>query len=270
MSRVIHFVQNLSLDITAGAVVMSFFVAHLLGVALTVSMVIGLAIAIWLIHTLDHLKDAVHSQLPVLNPRHAFHRKYIKELIIGVLVAFGLGLWNLFRLPQRTILFGSVLVILVALYFAYLHFSKHSLRKEYLAALIYTAGVSLAPLSLAEQVNRHEMLVILQIFLLALVNLMVIPLYEFSLDLSDGQFSIVTQRGKRAVRQSAIVLLVLVLLMAFWMMASWPAIFYEELVLLAMALVLVILLAFQRLFGRYQLYRVLADGIFFLPLILWL
>ena len=58
MGRVIHFVQNLSLDITAGAVVMSFFVAHLLGVALTVSMVIGLAIAIWLIYTLDHLKDA--------------------------------------------------------------------------------------------------------------------------------------------------------------------------------------------------------------------
>ena len=65
MLKIIHFVQNLSLDITAGAVIMTLFLGQVFEVEVSGTMVAGLAIAIWLIYTADHLFDAFKLKIAV-------------------------------------------------------------------------------------------------------------------------------------------------------------------------------------------------------------
>ncbi|WP_339608375.1 hypothetical protein [uncultured Roseivirga sp.] len=57
MRKLLTLIQNLSLDVTAGAVICSLYVAKLFEVRLESSMLVGLGVAIWLIYTIDHLFD---------------------------------------------------------------------------------------------------------------------------------------------------------------------------------------------------------------------
>jgi hypothetical protein len=55
IKRAWELIKNLSLDVTAGAVISSLFVGKVFKVQLSLNMIFGLGIAIWLIYTVDHL-----------------------------------------------------------------------------------------------------------------------------------------------------------------------------------------------------------------------
>lgn len=264
MLKIIHFIQNLSLDITAGAVIMTLFLAKVFEVAISGAMVAGLAIAIWLIYTVDHLFDAHKLQIKAVNPRHAFHQKFFKPLIVLACFIFLLGLWNLTFLPSQTLVFGFVLVALSLVYLFYSYLSKRPFNKEVFAAFVYTAGIATAPLSLLRALDWPQLLSLLQIFVLAYANLLVIPLYEIDIDREDHHSSIATLKGAAMVKQRALLMCsISFVLMGIQFFMKVPNTIVV--VLLAMTLVLFTLINRQDLFRRYQLYRILADGIFFLP-----
>lgn len=269
MNKIIHFVQNLSLDITAGSVISSLFLARVMNVEVTSPMMIGLAIAIWLIYTFDHLRDAYRLKGKASNPRHAFHQNYFKHLASFASLAFLIGVYNLQFLPWDTIEIGLVLAGLSGLYFVYLMLAKRAINKELFAATVYVAGIATAPLSQLETFEIQGLMVLLIFWILAYGNLLIIPLYEVELDLNDGQESIATRLGVKKVRSVLIVLLTIcTLLIQFYGLNSdyWEA--YA--ILLVMVFTLFALLIRPQYFRQFQLYRILSDGIFFLPGILLL
>ena len=264
MLRIIHFVQNLSLDITIGAVISSLFLARVMNVEVSAYMMIGLAIAIWLIYTFDHLRDAYKTKGRANNPRHAFHQRYFKEVSSVALIVFALGLYNLKYLPKETIYLGLVLVGLSGLYFVYLMLAKKAISKELFAATVYVAGIATAPLSLAETVEAEWVILLLIFWILAYANLLIIPSYEVELDKSDNQSSVVTRLGELRVKRLLLFLLVLCTLLIQYfgyltnLSAAYP-------ILILMVSTLLILVIRPQYFRKYQLYRILSDGIFFLP-----
>lgn len=269
MNKFIHFIQNLSLDITAGSVISSLFLAKLMNVEVTNSMMIGLAIAIWLIYTFDHLRDAYKLNGKASNPRHAFHQRYFKHLVILASIVFLLGVYNLQFLPWETIEIGLVLATLSGLYFVYLMLAKRAMNKELFAATVYVAGIVTAPLSQLGSFETQWLIVLLILWILAYGNLLVIPLYEVELDSTDQQESIVTRLGVKKVRSVLIVLLIVCALLIQWYGLNtdyWEA----YVILLGMVATLVVLLVKPQYFRQFQLYRILSDGIFFLPGILLL
>lgn len=264
MSRIIHFVQNLSLDITAGAVISSLFLAQLFGVELTQAKLVGLAIAIWLIYTFDHLRDAYKAEGAVINPRHAFHQQYFKSLVGISLVVFALGLYNLQFLPEPTLRLGFVLVGLTSLYFLYLIYSKKAFSKEIFAATVYVAGIATAPISLLQNFKFEYLLILFIFWLLALSNLFLIPLFEEDLDKAQDEGSVVRHQGRYRVQGWLPWILGLSFLinLLYLFLAADIAGF---LVFTAMHLALAMLLVKPLWFEKYQLYRIISDGIFFLP-----
>lgn len=60
-----RYLNALSLDVVLGGVISGLFFAKLLEVTLPSQVLVELALAVWVIYTLDHLWDAYRSQRPV-------------------------------------------------------------------------------------------------------------------------------------------------------------------------------------------------------------
>lgn len=265
MEKIIAFVQNLSLDITAGAVISSLYIAKVFKVELSNQVLLGLAVAIWLIYTADHLWDGYRVQGEAVNPRHAFHQRHFK-LILGIAVfVFGFGIYNTFELPSDTIWFGLGLVALTGLYFLYLKLSKAHLQKELFAAFVYVAGIFVGPISLLEHWDWFILLPFIQFFLLAYVNLMLFPLFEQEEDDQQGMASIVINRGPNQTKKRIALALILNGMIAIVCIGIGLNESKVQFMLLAMSWPLLLLFIRQDAFRQYQLYRIIGDGIFFLP-----
>ena len=257
--------QNLSLDITMGSVVMTLFVAEILEVNISLSMVIGLAIAIWLIYTVDHLLDAYKSKEGVSNPRHAFHQRHFKALISIAAVVLVLGLWNIKYLPLRTLEIGGMLALLSLIYLLYSYHSKRGVNKELFAALVYGFGVSVAPLSMLKYFQTEYLWTVLIIVLLAYSNLLIISDYESHVDREDNQQSVALRLDNRWFKKVITISLMLCFLLtqAYWFETANTLAY---LIFMLMLLVLSALYIKPKWFSKGLLYRILGDGIFFLPI----
>ncbi len=265
MEKIIAFVQNLSLDITAGAVISSLYIAKVFKVELSNQVLLGLAVAIWLIYTTDHLWDGYRVKGEAVNPRHAFHQRHFK-LIFGIAVfVFGFGVYNTFELPSDTIWFGLGLVALTGLYFLYLKLSKAHLQKELFAAFVYVAGIFVGPMSLLENLDWLMLVAFIQFFLLAYVNLMLFPLFEQEEDNKQGMASIVINRGAKQTRKRIALALIFNGLIAIACIGLGFNESRFQFIVLAMSWPLLLLFIRQDVFRPYQLYRIIGDGIFFLP-----
>ena len=275
MKKLLNAIQNLSLDVTVGAVICSVFMAELLGVTLQVSMLLGLGIAIWLIYTIDHLFDARKSTDDTDNPRHRYHKHNFNSILAVAIIVFVTGLYNLLSLPWITIKYGLILAALVLVYIVSLHLLKlkKTGHKEFLAALIYSFGVFVAPLSLLDTIDTKAIFLFVVFFLVVMTNLLLFPLFEEETDRKDQLQSVVTLLGNTVVRRLSCVFLFLGLGILAWGTfyfkadgndANW---FLACGVFLAMYLVLGSMLIWPDLFKKRQLYRWVGDGIFLLPLI---
>lgn len=269
MLKIIDFVQNLSLDIVAGAVISTLFFANALSVSLPSSVLIGLAIAIWLIYTADHLLDARKIDGEAINPRHNFHQRHFKLLAVVAVLIFGGGIFNMFFLPQATIYWGLALVLLSGLYFLFLKLSKSEKGKELFGALVYAAGIAVGPLSISESVEVIHIVLLAQFFLLASVNLMLFPIYETSMDIEEGISSVATRDLKKTIFSIRIFLALSFILVVAEVIA-FEGLDQEPAIMLLMSITLLVLFLYPQPFRKYRLYRILGDGVFFLPALVWL
>lgn len=266
MSGIPAFIQNLSLDVTAGAVISSLFVCKCFEVNPSPEIMLGLGIAIWLIYTIDHLRDAAGSGKEVANPRHAFHLKYQKVMLIAAVIVFGLGVVNALWLPFDTIKAGMILGSLCGVYFVYLKVSSVHRFKELLAALIYTAGVFAGPVSLVTEWDLSYLILFFLFLLPVTANLFLFPLYEMEMDSRDQIASIALNEGRKKTLKLVGLLLVLHGVLTVWSMINMPLYTRQGYIFLLMNLALVMLLIWPQKFRKRQLYRWLGDGIFFIPL----
>src|SRR5690606_1730538 len=81
-----QYVNILSLDVAAGAVIGSAFFAHLFGAHVAPIVYVALALTVWVVYTLDHLRDARSIPGVAATDRHRFHQQYFKVLMGLVLL----------------------------------------------------------------------------------------------------------------------------------------------------------------------------------------
>jgi 1,4-dihydroxy-2-naphthoate octaprenyltransferase len=264
--KVYRLFQAFSLDIAIGAVILSSAMAKYYSVTLTWSIQVCLFIAVWLIYTFDHLMDEERALQDQLSYRHLIHRHYRKQIVYASIAWILIGVGCLFLLPAQVILWGVIAAAFIVIYFLLVRFTAFW-TKEVFVAMGYTAGVFLAPLSLLSQwPDNAELWLVPNVFLIALINLLLFSLYDYGSDKSNGFHSLAIRLGRSNTRRLIGVLLTMSLLSISWLLASHPndLMFWT---LIIMAGSLVILYIRPAVFHNSDKYRIVGDGIFFIPLL---
>ncbi|MEH0155871.1 hypothetical protein V6R21_17125 [Limibacter armeniacum] len=267
-------VQVLSLDVVAGALASTLFIAQYLNVTLPLSVLITLGAAVWVIYTTDHLLDAKSIQHKAHTLRHRFHQEHSKKLTWAVAVVGIIGAVGVYFLPVVTIQYGLTLTIVVGLYFLVLKLTGGNLLmfKEVSIATIYTLGIFLGPFSLAHDFSDTGLwLLLTEYLLLAYINLLEFSLYDASSDAQDQQRSAVSAVGKSKIYWMITLLFVLLFTCmsvgVFYWLSNAPLFVASQWVILLMTLGLLAVLIFRKQLERRQYYRILGDAVFLFPII---
>lgn len=147
-----------------------------------VSLVLGLVV--WLIYAADRLLDGLRPEpLQLQSPRHRFyrtHRKVLLALLLGVLC---LTARVCLKLDPRTLLFGTLMMLAIAGYFAVVHWAGPLWRwrfpKEAVVAIAFAVGV-LFPALIHAHKFAGPMLILLALFvMLCWLNVVLIEYAEW-------------------------------------------------------------------------------------------
>lgn len=273
IKKVYRWMQALSLDVVLGSGLLSLAIAKYYQVTLPFSVAAGLMTAVWAIYTFDHLLDAKKVDKKASTFRHRYHQQHYKALQIVLLGTILTGIAVTFVLPPVVIKWGIIFAGCVAVYFLFLKLFPSFWYKEMLVALCYTIGVFLGPLSLSQApLNIFQLLLILQVFLLALANLVTFSYFDYRTDQEDGHYSLAIHFGLARTRKIALSLIVLGLTLCgpIFLTAKLTITQEVQLLVFIMNLLFLILIIKEKNFQRNDLYRIVGDGIFFIPALLLL
>ena len=158
-----------------------------------------------------------------------------------------------------------MLSILVLIYFAIIQFHKRFYHKETLVAIVYTAGVLLGPYSCAETVAPSLLLsCFFNIAALAFLNLMIFSEFEKETDLKSGYPSLALALGSKS--GPMIIWILILQLISLSVIAFAGLITVEAASCFALMNLLLCFIYFGKSFSkRREYYRILGDGIFFIP-----
>ena len=266
MIKTYRLFQALSLDVALGAVVLSTAMAKYLGTELTWAVQLGLFLSVWLIYSFDHLMDSDQQISPSVSYRHYIHYRFRREIVYSMIMTILVGVVTLFYLPSTVILWGVTAAAFIIIYFLLVRYTRFW-AKEVFVAVGYTTGVFLAPLSLTtELVVPDAILLMTVVFLLAVINLLTFSFFDFEMDRQSGFHSMAVRFGKRTIRSTifglAFLSMGLTIVLSF---SEQTPFLYVTVILMNLSLIALILK--PSFFREYHFYRVIGDGIFFLPLV---
>tara|TARA_Y100001949_G_C15847304_1_gene268992 strand:+ start:25 stop:663 length:639 start_codon:yes stop_codon:yes gene_type:complete len=193
--------------------------------------------------------------------RHTFHKRYFKWLISAGGLVLVLALVNVYFLDIDIIRNGAILSACSVSYLLLVYFIRKLWVKEILVALVYSVGIYLAPMSKIDSVTYLDILLILQLSGVAFLNLLIFSFYDRKSDLEDGFNSLVLRLGDHRSRILIIVTALLVLLCCVTLGLNEPI----QLLYTLMDLILFLIFLLPTFFTQSTLYRVIGDGIFYLP-----
>ena len=118
---------------------------------------LALALVVWLIYVADRLLDGLRADpQTLLSARHQFYRVHRKLWFTALLAVLALTCCVCLELNARMLELGTLLMLIVAGYFAVVHWIclRWRLRfpKEAVVALVFGVGIEPAPSSAPEQV----------------------------------------------------------------------------------------------------------------------
>ncbi len=269
-------VRHLSLDVALGASSMMAFCAAFLGIQIEPVYYLELFLLTFVIYGLDHLLDALQARGGAQSPRHRFFQRFFTPL--SALVSIALLLFIVLippDIPSGLFRYALLLALLVLAYLLLLVWAyrqgEKRIPKELLIAFLYTAGVSVVPLSLVPSPGWEEILFLFRCFLLALSNLLLFSLLEWRNDLKDRFSGSLSFLG---IKQGHHLLRTLLWTNFMCGLALAPVHWGDarlgySLLLSVMNLVLMLIYYRSAYFLKKETYRVMGDGIFLLPAI-WL
>ena len=261
LKQIYQYINILSLDVVAGSVVSALFFSRLLDVDPEAPVFVSLALTVWIIYTVDHLRDARNITVPASTDRHRFHQVHLKAMMVMLMLAIAVNVIVVFLLPPSVIKSGLILGCVVLLYLICQRYLKF--LKEVFVACLYTAGIVLPSLSLsALQLLPEHYLIMVKFGITALMNLLLFSLFDLEVDRDQQQHSFVTWFGTNATYYSIIVLGLLNIFTGMWLWAfdgSVAGIF------ITMNAVLVALLFLKRKLVKNNYYRMAGDAVFLLP-----
>lgn len=253
----------LSLDIVLGAIFFLAFLEEMYTVHLSLHVYFALASAIWLIYTADHLIDARGLQEPS-HDRHFFHKRFHSRFLIAGGTVLTLALINISWLDIVLVRNGALLSACCVMYLLVVYFNRRLWVKEVLVAVIYAVGIFLGPLSMASW-GILDLLLILQLAMIAFLNLMVFSLYDHVSDRADGFGSLVIRLGMVRAERIILSISAISLLAGITLYLSTGEPIQLLYVMMACALGMVHLQ--PGFFSKHERFRTVGDGVFFLPVI---
>lgn len=275
LARIYSYINILSVDVAIGACIMALFVGNILGISIPWSVIFSLAISVWLIYTIDHLRDANSIQHTSHTKRHKFHQVHYSQLKIAVYLVFPIQIVLLFFLPLPVLIGGIVLMLVVILYFIVLWSLKIKkiYHKEIVIAIVYTCGIFLPVWSrIGNELNEFIIILYIQIIGLAFSNLLMFSLLEMTSDELDNHRSLALVVGKFSTTKIIFsTLLIGIFLSTLLMINSDSPVFRSaQIIFMMMNLTLISTISFKFL-KKDERFRYLGDGIFYLPLLhlLW-
>ena len=182
--RAYRFINILSLDVAAGAVICALFFAKIFDVVILPYGIISLGLTVWTIYTADHLIDARKVKQPASTERHRFHQRYFKTLFGLLVIAAIIDASQLFFIRKTVFVVGLALAFIIVIYFLL----QRNLRflKELIGALLYTGGVLLIPWSVKNtSYDSAQLILITQFVITALINLLLFSWFDKSQDERD-------------------------------------------------------------------------------------
>ena len=250
--------QHLSLDIVFGAVILLRFFSQELSVSPSWAAYFLLAASIWLIYTVDHLRDA-RKAVQSSRARYQFHlrhEKILKRIILLITVISSI----LAVYVNQAILFGGIVLVALSGVYLLIHQFLSSIGlKELYVAMVYTIGILLVPFIIAETV-RWDMMMLL--FLLTYANLIIFSWFEKEEDKADNFNSIATQLNDSRLEVVIFCILSLGLALSFQMNLSRVSVYFFS------GFAIYAVICINRKWSRVDLrYRAIGDGVFLIPIL---
>ncbi len=248
----------------AGAACGGLLAEHMAHTSMRPGFWVSLLCAVWCVYTGDHLLDARRAGPELATPRHAFHRRHARVLIaalVGVAIVGLAAAWTL-RPPVR--LFGLGLGLAVLAYLASAQsFILPDLPKEPIAGILYATGIWGGPIIMGEGSTSWVLLAAAFHALAAVLNLMMIGIFEVEADRVQGHRSIARRAGPGRTR--AIVLMAggAGATAAAGFALGAPSFFGFAILALQVATPPILLLAHRRAV-QHERYRTWGDAVFLL------
>lgn len=260
--KLYRYINILSIDVAVGAILSSAFFVHLSGFTILPAGAATLGLTVWVIYTVDHLLDALQLKSLASTVRHRFHQVYFWEMVIAVMIALAMISALLFFVRPEIFQGGIILFALVVVYLLAHRFLSY--RKEFLVAVLYTGGVLLPALTRVASPIQFLLNAECFVFLIAaLLNLLLFSWFEMKQDKEDGHPSFANYFGDQFTRRVLLTLFIgQGLLLAYLLVTS---IRVENIILLAMNVVLALLMIFPKFFRQQERYRFIGDAIFMFP-----
>jgi hypothetical protein len=263
LNNLYQHVNILSLDVVAGAVISGLFFAKIFHTSLSLYSLISLALTVWIIYTLDHLRDARSIRQIASTDRHRFHQKYFRIILLTVVVAMVIDLTIVWFLPKRLLKLGVFLWCIVLVYLVFQRYLKF--LKEFFVACLYTSGILLPSLAtLTGDLQPVQFIVIAKFFITALMNLLLFSAFDYTEDRNQQQHSFVTWFGPVSTKYAILILGLLNVASGLWLLQFQPRI---AAIFILMNLMLLAILFFEKRLRRNNYYRLLGDSVFFVPVL---
>ncbi|MEQ8926000.1 MAG: hypothetical protein RLO81_09330 [Fulvivirga sp.] len=264
-------ISNLSIDVALGAVITSAFLASVLNVHVDSITYIVLGCVVWSIYTFDHLLDAKKVKGNISLMRYEFHRNHFNMLSIALALSLMVTSILIFYLPGKILLLGTVLGLMVIVYFITVHLSpgRKVYHKEITAALVYFSGTLIGPLgSFEEAIEIKHIQLLICYFILIILNLVIFSNFDKAADESNDFPSIYRVIDNKKVRYGIVSLSLIFLFLLTNVYFNFGG--FTAILLLLMFAVLEAIYLFANHPTMVKYYRVLGDGIFLLPVLYFL
>ncbi len=266
MLRFLYALNRISIDVAASAGICCYYFALYLKAPVNYSDVFTLVVVVWWVYTLDHLIDAYRSPIQDRSDRHYHYQRYFFYFLVLFSFQTASLVILLNYLPEKVTLVGTFLGVMVILYFALIVSINGQLLliKEFLIATLYTAGVWLIPLTLGNP-TESVIILIVEFFLIALVNLLLLSYRDIEYDQKNGFRSFTTRFGQKITLFVCYLAIVLLLIWGFYHYILVGDL-KVQVILCSMGITLmIVLINIDRI--EYPVIRVVADATFFIPLI---
>jgi 4-hydroxybenzoate polyprenyltransferase len=266
--RIYRSINTLSLDVSAGAVICALFFGQILQVHILPYGLATLALTVWIIYTIDHLRDAKSIGNSASSHRHRFHQRNFRWLFVFLIIAIVVDGMLILFIRKQVFIYGVVLGAVVGCYLLVqraLYFLK-----EVFVAMLYTMGVLLPSVAVTTvQFTTYHKVLLATFFLIAWLNLLIFSWYDKDRDATDRLRSIVTLIGRRLTAWLISTVFVVVVSLSIYLVVM----FNEVVIAVVFILMTMILLLIFRLPNRFRdndTFRFLGDAIFYVPAILLL
>ena len=267
----------LSIDIVFAALSVGLMSTKVLSVNMQTAWWIVLALSVWIIYTSDHLIDSNKLGDSASSERRLFYHKNFKLiLIIVVILILVTSFISFLFLEIQTVYFGIAMSLFVAVYLLVIQLKGSDkiwwLQKELIVAIVYVFGIWGAPILYGlNKITISEMILVFTFIQIVWADILIIALYELKNDKQDKFTSLPIIIGKKKTELLILFLLIesiFLSVMLLFIQETRKEIVFAVIIMILMIFIMLFMLKKQSYFKHNERYRLVAEAVFFLPILM--